>query len=286
MNAARTHASAWVRGATVGLVGAWLVTGCVSTPEVPQEVVATRAELTKLQSDPVLAPLAAETLTDAEAAVQLAEQEAEAEVTAHRVYVAQRKIDIARAVAETRHAEQERKALVAERERSRLNARTREADSARMEADTARAAAASAEAQAVQLQEAIDAMHARETDRGLVLSLGDVLFETGKAELKPGAVLDLDHLVDFMQRYTDRTAIVEGHTDSVGAEDYNEGLSQRRAEAVRAYLLSQGVSPSRISASGMGESAPVATNSTEAGRQQNRRVEIVISNGSGSNTPR
>jgi outer membrane protein OmpA-like peptidoglycan-associated protein len=268
---------AQLRAATIAGCGAALLAACAQTPETPIEVAATRAELSQLQADAALAPLVAQELTEAEAAVQLAEQDADAALTAHRVYLAQREIEIARAVGEARLAEQERQALVDEREQARLQARTREAESARMEADAARMAAASAQQQAVQLQQEIAALHAQETERGLVLTLGDVLFETGRAELKPGAVLDLDRLVDFLDKYPQRTALVEGHTDSVGGEDYNRHLSQSRADAVRAYLVRQGVPASRITASGMGESAPVASNNTEAGRQQNRRVEIVIS---------
>lgn len=265
------------------LLSGWLLAACAPTPEVPDEVRATRAELTRLQSDPVLAPLVGDALSDAEAAMQLAEQDADAPVTAHRVYVAHRKIEIARALAEARQAEQEREALVAQREQARLDARTRELDSARadaasaqMEADAARAAATEARGQAVALQQQIEAMHARQTERGLMLTLGDVLFETGKADLKPGAVLDLDQLARFLGNYPERSAVIEGHTDSTGSEDFNLALSQRRAESVRAYLVRQGVEPARITATGMGEGAPVASNSTDAGRQQNRRVEVII----------
>lgn len=260
---------------------AWLaclcLAACAPSPEMPDEVAATRAELARLQADPTLAPLAAEALTEAETAVQLAEQGDAPELTAHRVYLAQRKIATARALAEARQAEQEREALVAQRERAQLDARTREAAEARMEADAARAAAAEARNRAVTLQQEIEAMNARQTDRGLVLTLGDVLFETGNAELKPGVVMDLDRLAAFLQRYPARTAVIEGHTDSVGGEDYNQGLSQRRADAVRAYLVRMGVAAGRVTATGMGESAPVASNGNATGRQQNRRVEIIVS---------
>ena len=140
-----------------------------------------------------------------------------------------------------------------------------------MDADAARM-------QAAALQAEIDAMNARSTDRGLVLTLGDVLFETAKADLKAGAVADLDQLATFLSKYPDRSVVIEGHTDSVGGEDYNLGLSQRRAESVRAYLMRHGVDPSRVTTQGMGESVPVATNETAGGRQQNRRVEIIVSN--------
>ncbi len=259
---------------------------CAPAPVAPEGAAEARAELMRLQSDPALAPLAEDTIRDAETAVQLAEQaDAEPEVAAHRVYLAQRRVEIARATAEARAADQQRQALASQLDQARLEARTREADAAksevataRMEADAARQDAASAQAQNVQLQQEIEAMHMRETDRGLVLTLGDVLFATGRADLKSGAVMDLDRLATFMGRYPDRSITIEGHTDSVGSEDYNLGLSQRRAESVRSYLMRQGVDATRVTTHGMGESVPVAPNDTASGRQQNRRVEIIVSN--------
>jgi outer membrane protein OmpA-like peptidoglycan-associated protein len=271
MNPMNTRWRRPVFGTTAALCASLWLGACAPTPEVPDEVLATRAELAKLQADTSIAPLVAKELADAEAAVQIAEQEADAGMTAHRVYMAQREIEIARATGEARLAEQEREALINERENTRLQARTREADAAR-------SAAAAAQQQTVQLQQEIAALNAQQTERGIVLTLGDVLFETGKADLKAGTVLDLDRLVDFLQRYPERTALVEGHTDSVGGDAFNQSLSQSQAEAVRGYLVRRGVPASRVVATGLGESAPVASNNNEAGRQQNRRVEIIISN--------
>jgi outer membrane protein OmpA-like peptidoglycan-associated protein len=128
------------------------------------------------------------------------------------------------------------------------------------------------------LQRQIDDLQAKETDRGLVLTLGDVLFESGKAQLKSGATGNLNKLVMFLNSYPTRTVFIEGYTDSVGSDDYNQGLSSRRAESVQAYLVGQGIDRARLSASGLGESAPVADNESATGRQMNRRVEIIISN--------
>ena len=253
----------------VGIVSG-LLAACAPTPVVPEGAIQARAELTRLQSDAKLAPLAQEALNDAEAAVQLAEQaDAEPEIGAHRVYIAQRKVDIAEAVAEARYAEQERTALAAELDKARLEAREREAAAARSDAQLARMEADTARA---------ELQNARATDRGLVLTLGDVLFETDRADLRAGSVADLDQLARFLAKYPDRTVTIEGHTDSVGGEDYNVGLSHRRAESVRSYLLRQGIDTTRIQTQGMGESVPVASNDTAGGRQQNRRVEIIVSN--------
>lgn len=261
----------WSRIFVAGVLAA-LLAACAPTPVVPEGAVQARAELARLQSDAKLAPLAQQELNAAEAAVQLAEQpDAEPEVAAHRVYLAQRKVDLAHAVAEARYAEEERKTLTAQLDRARLEAREREVAQARMEADTARS-------QAAALQSELDAMHARSTDRGIVLTLGDVLFATGKADLRGGSVAELDELANFLARYPDRSVVIEGHTDSVGSNDFNLGLSQRRAESVRSYLVRQGVDPSRVTTQGMGESVPVASNETAGGRQQNRRVEIIVSN--------
>jgi outer membrane protein OmpA-like peptidoglycan-associated protein len=265
-----------VRASAAKLAGvtllALLVAACAGAPVAPEGAAAARAELTRLQSDPTLAPLAPVAVKAAEDAVKAAEETGlEDEVGAHRVYIANRKIETARALAEARRAEDQRKELLAQRDQARLEARTQEAQAARM-------AAAGAQQETAELRREIEELRARPTDRGLVLTLGDVLFATGRAELKTGSILELNQLVAFLRKYPERTVIIEGHTDSVGSEDFNVGLSQRRADSVRSYLVRQGVDPSRITTTGMGESVPVASNDTAAGRQQNRRVEIIISN--------
>jgi outer membrane protein OmpA-like peptidoglycan-associated protein len=110
------------------------------------------------------------------------------------------------------------------------------------------------------------------------LTLGDVLFESGRAELKAGAVSNLTRLVVFLNQNPGRNVEIEGHTDNVGSDDYNQGLSQRRADSVKAYLVQQGIGSQRIVASGKGESQPITDNESASGRQQNRRVEVIIDN--------
>jgi len=253
-------------------VASVLLAACAAAPVAPQGSADVRARLTQLQSDPNLGSRAPLALEDAEAAVRTAEKpEADAALGSHRVYVADRKVEIARAQAETRLSEDQRAAITAERATARLDSRTREVDAAQ-------GATAEANAQNAELQREIDALKAKPTDRGLVLTLGDVLFETGQANLKSGAANNLNQLVSFLAKYPARTVAIEGHTDSVGGEDYNLGLSQRRADAVRSYLVRQGVEAGRITAMGAGKGSPVASNETAAGRQQNRRVEVIISN--------
>jgi outer membrane protein OmpA-like peptidoglycan-associated protein len=206
-------------------------------------------------------------------------------------------VDTARALAETKFSEQERTALTEQSEKARLDSRTREADrakadalvaraesaeqklaanAARGDADAALMAANASQQQAAELQRQLEILQAQPTDRGLVLTLGDTLFATGKSELKSGATANLDRITAFMMEYPKRTAAIEGFTDSMGSDDMNQSLSQRRADAVKNYLVGKGVGSARLSSSGRGENAPIADNDSAEGRQQNRRVEVVI----------
>jgi outer membrane protein OmpA-like peptidoglycan-associated protein len=287
-------------------VTAALAAGCASAPKKPAGSEQVRAKLTALQNDAALSAKAAVATQDAEAAVGQAEiVQPDLALAAHRVYIADRKVDTARAQAETKAAEENRTALAGQGERARLDARTREADLAKTDAMTARAeneqqkvaatqarsdadaamlAADASQQQASELQRQLEILQAKPTDRGLVLTLGDTLFATGKADLKSGASANLDRLSDFLAEYPDRTASIEGFTDSMGSEDSNQMLSERRADAVKRYLVGRGVQPARLTSSGRGENAPVADNESAAGRQQNRRVEVVISQVEGGQT--
>jgi len=253
-------------------VSSVLLAACAAAPQIPAGAAQARSKLTQLQSHQDLATRAPVAIKDAEVAVSAAETpQTDEALGAHQVYIADRKVDTAWALAESRLAEDQRAALAADREGARLDARTREADVAKL-------AAASSAAQSAELQRQIDELQARDTDRGLVLTLGDVLFESGKAQLKSGAAGNLNTLVMFLNNYPNRTVLIEGYTDSVGSDDYNQGLSSRRAESVQAYLVGQGIDRGRLTASGLGESAPVADNESAMGRQLNRRVEVIISN--------
>ena len=280
-------------------VAASLFAGCASVPKKPLGSEQVRAKLTALQGDATLANQAPVAMKDAESAVREAEiSQKDLPLAAHRVYIADHKVDIARAVAETRAAEEARTALTEEGEKARLKARTREADAAKNDALVARAesaeqraaaaiargdadaaliAANASQQQAAELQRQIELLQARPTDRGLVLTLGDTLFATGKSELKSGATVNLDRITTFMTEYPKRTAAIEGFTDSLGSDEMNQSLSERRADSVKRYLVGRGVGPERLTSAGRGENSPVADNGSAEGRQQNRRVEIVIS---------
>ena len=281
MNTAYWNHSLRSPGLGTVAVASLLLAACAGTPVIPQGAAEARTKLSSLQADPTLADRAPAALKEAEVAVRAAEEpvtKKDAALGAYRVYMADRKVEIAMARASTRYAEDQRAKLGDERDRARLDARTREADAAHTEATLARNDADMARGEADELQKQIDALQAEATDRGLVLTLGDVLFATGRSEVKVGATSNLNKLVAFLNKYPDRKVQIEGYTDDVGSEDSNQGLSQRRADSVRAYLVQQGISSARLSAVGMGEGQPVADNGSESGRQQNRRVVAVIEN--------
>jgi outer membrane protein OmpA-like peptidoglycan-associated protein len=284
--------------------------------------------LTQLQSDQQLARQAPVAIKEAEDAVRAAEEpQGDKENGVHLMYIAERKVDIAQALAESRLLVEQRAILSQQRESARLDSRTQEVDmarskteSARMEtlaaqeeADNARSKAesarvetlaaqkevdgirskseaarlntlaaqkesADAQLKAADLQRQIEELNAKPTERGLVVTLGDVLFDTGKAEIKSGAATNLAKLAAFLNQYKDRSVLIEGHTDSVGNEDYNLGLSQRRADSVKFWLMKQGVNSDRLVTSGKGEVSPVSANDSASGRQLNRRVEVIIEN--------
>ena len=279
----RNHAS-YATVLSVAAAVSFTLAGCATAPLAPDGAAEVRAKLTRLQADPSLANRAPVALQEAETAVRTAEEPLtkDAALGAHRVYIADRKVEIAMAQAATSQAEDERVKLEEARERSRLDARTREADNARADADATRIAAANAASEAARqagdMQRQIDALQAEATERGIVLTLGDVLFTSGRADLKAGAASNLDRLVTFLGQNPDRTVEIEGHTDSVGSDEYNQDLSQRRADSVRSFLLQRGINSTRVAASGKGEQRPVADNESEGGRQQNRRVEVIIAN--------
>ena len=289
----------WRRSLVGAAIAAILVVACASAPQQPAGSAEVRAKLTALQGDAILAARAPVAIKDAELAVTQAEiSQPDLDLAAHRVYIADRKVDTARALAQTKFAEEERTALNEQSEKARLDSRTREADlaksdavtaraeseqqkvsatNARSEADAALLAANVSQQAAMELQRQLEILQARPTDRGLVLTLGDTLFATGKSELKSGATANLDKLTAFMTEYPERTAAIEGFTDSMGSDEYNQDLSERRAASVKRYLVGQGVDTSRLSSAGRGENDPVADNESAAGRQQNRRVEVIIS---------
>ena len=164
-------------------------------------------------------------------------------------------------------------------ERARAEAQAADANAA---ASRANLAAVAAQESVVRMREKLRAqlnavLATQETERGLIVTLGDVLFDTGKSNLKQNAQISLAKVSAILEQYPDLKLQIEGYTDSVGSDDYNLKLSQSRADSTEAFLVNNGVNPSNVSAQGFGKSHPVADNTTPTGKAQNRRVEMVVS---------
>jgi outer membrane protein OmpA-like peptidoglycan-associated protein len=287
-----------------------VICGCSGLPERVEPLEQAREDIRKLEQDPLANEAASSDLAAARDALTQAdnayEDKEDLDVIEHYAYVAQRHADVSEQRIEEAHAKEtiaqgelERNRVLLqsrEREAARLAEQSRVAESRSQEAEqrnlalatqaeAAQRQAAEASQRAQQLESELTNLQAKQTERGLVLTLGDVLFDTAQATLKPGAASTMDRLAQFMRDYGERQVKIEGHTDSRGDETYNIGLSERRAMAVRDALLQRGIEPQRIRTVGLGEGYPVASNDTQAGMQQNRRVEIVISDEQGSFPP-
>jgi outer membrane protein OmpA-like peptidoglycan-associated protein len=276
-----------------------ILAGCATTPMRSDRLDEAHAEVERLSSDPLAQQSAGKDIEEARRDLQMADsalqQRKPQEDVDHLAYLALRHAQSGEArIAEARARQQVAQAQE-ERNRVQLQAREREVQNARSATESARnsAAAAQSEAAAAQgeaaaaqsalastRQELLD-LQAKQTERGMVMTLSDVLFDTGQATLKPGADRALNRLAQFLKDSPGTHLVIEGHTDSVGTDDYNLALSQRRAQAVADALSSRGVEASRAEAKGLGKAYPVASNDTQAGRQQNRRVEIIFSDDSG-----
>jgi outer membrane protein OmpA-like peptidoglycan-associated protein len=214
-----------------------------------------------------------------ELAQQSARNGADEPVVTHQAYLASQQVEITRQVAAAKAAQDEVAQADALRAQALLASRTQQAQQAEDEAQ--------------RLRQQLQNMQARQTDRGMVLTLGNVLFQHDRADLVPGADSRMDQLATVLKQHPDYRVEIDGFTDSTGSETYNLGLSQQRAETVRRALTSRGVDPARVTARGHGEALPVASNDTDLGRQMNRRVEVLIAGpglsgeqASGTVTPR
>jgi outer membrane protein OmpA-like peptidoglycan-associated protein len=262
-----------------------LLTGCAAVPSAPSGSIEARNKLNDLQNNSETASYARVELREADEAVTIAEQPLDSDETdlaEHRVYMANTLVEIAREKASTRKAEADRAEMGQRLDAARLAARTAEADRAAADATRARnseaAALAAAARESEALRQQILALEAIPTDRGLVLTLGDVLFASGSADIQGGTNQNLERLASFLTQYPDRDVMIEGHTDNVGAVSFNQTLSQQRADSVRRYLADRSIASNRMTTSGLGLDRPVASNDTATGRQQNRRVEVIIEN--------
>jgi outer membrane protein OmpA-like peptidoglycan-associated protein len=310
---------------TLFVIGVSL-SACSTTPEQHTVLEEARSHYSAAQSDPAVSKHAAVELQQAGKALESAEtawsKQEDAALVDHLAYLARQRALIAQDTGKLRSAEIDVASAGTRRDAVRLEVRTAEADAAHKQVGIAQDAAvqqaqATADANAIrdreklrqtelasaaaaraagkldaantrvsEMEKQLAELNAQKTERGLVITLGDVLFDFNKAELKPGSARNEQKIADFMLEYPERKALIEGFTDSTGSDSYNQGLSERRAESVRGFLIAKGISSNRVAARGYGKANPVASNKTAATRQLNRRVEIIISEDGSDVAPR
>lgn len=293
------------------LAAAMLLAACSTTPTLTPTLEQARADYTAASADPKVAANAPLEFRDATQALDRANAAAAKNAALDDIdklaYLAKQKIATAQEVARAKAAEQDIANARQARTEVQLQARTAEADRAQRDAAAAQAAAASAQAQAMsaqqqaeqermraeqaqqraaQLEALLVELHATKTERGYVVTIGDVLFAVDRADLTPSGMSTLRKLADVMAQNPDRTVLVEGFTDSTGSSSHNQELSERRAGSVASALAGMGVPRERIAMRAYGEAFPVAPNTSASNRQLNRRVEIVLSNPNAPIPPR
>lgn len=255
-----------------------LLAACASAPQRNDQLEQARAEVQNLSADPMAQQAASDDLNAARASLDQAQgafqQKAPPDKVNQLAYLAIRHAQAGEARITEARARQEIAKAQQDREHIQLQAREHETQEAKTQA-------AAAQSQLANTQQELKDLQAKQTNRGLVMTLSDVLFDTGRATLKRGADRDLDRLAQALKDNANTRVLIEGHTDSVGGDDYNLALSQKRAESVADALQMRGVPADRYQAKGLGKDFPVASNATAEGRQQNRRVEIVFSDPSG-----
>jgi outer membrane protein OmpA-like peptidoglycan-associated protein len=277
--------AAAVASALLGLAG------CETAPDSSAVLEQARSAVAQAEADPNVTKYAAseldrarKLLVNAEGAAKL--KSAKDPTAAHYAYLTTQMARIAQQRAQEQVATTRVKAGETERQKILLSARESEtsqavaqAQAAQADAQSARDQVAQAQAESQRLAAQLENMQAAQTPRGIVLTLDDVLFDTGKAQLKSGAERSIEQIASFLAENPERRVQVEGFTDSQGANEYNLELSQSRADAVAMAIIQRGVDAQRVRALGYGEQFPVASNTDAGSRQLNRRVEIIVSNG-------
>lgn len=249
---------------------------CAGTPDVNPTVQKARRAFDEIKDDSLVISHAPEQMEEAKKAVNevvtaIANNENQ-DAVERKLQLAEQRIRIAQKVAEVRAARQEVEHSTAELQRlmDQLEQIEREA-------------VASGQIK-VPIEERVQQLthfQAFKTDRGLVIRFLDLRFAQEEASLTSRVEPPINELADFLSTYPKRNVLIEGHTDNTGAASFNKTLSQQRADVVRDALISRGVNPDRIQSVGLGEQYPIASNDTELGRRENRRVEVVISDESG-----
>lgn len=270
------------------------LSACASTTEEPEELTNARTAVNQMQSEPLVLQFendAEKAIDELSKAEKLFSERKSMDLIKHRAYLAKQYAILVNTQADNVRAREQ--VADADQRRQELLLRSRERDARRAEASAERSqleaerALAVAELQSARaertaeeaeaLKDEIEELKAEQTERGLVLTLTDILFDTNESTLKPGAARAMDKLADYLAKSESSTIVIEGHTDSRGSEALNQQLSKSRATSIREALVQRGIDDSRISAVGKGEAFPVASNETSAGRQQNRRVEVIVS---------
>jgi outer membrane protein OmpA-like peptidoglycan-associated protein len=281
-----------------------LVGACSSMPTSTSLLTETRSDYIEAQGNPTVARYAQLEMKQAQAALEQADTASSDKESVAKVdklaYLAKQKIAVAQEVAKQRFAEASVTSAAKERDQIRLDQRTNEADQATARAEHSRQAAQQARSETVeaqrqtqdalasnaQLEAQLADLAAKKTERGMVITLGDVLFGSDQARLTPDGMRAAQKLADLLQKNPERTVLIEGFTDSTGAASHNQALSERRATSVRSALQDMGISRDRVTVRGYGQTYPVAANDTAQNRQLNRRVEIVISDAGGKTSQR
>jgi len=272
---------------------------CSSVPRTTSLLDQTRSDYRAAQNNPGVAryaPLEMKQADEAMGQANAASDHADsAEAIDKLAYLAKQKIALTQEAAKQKAAEADVVASAKERDQMRLAQRTNEADKAKADSQQANQVAQAAldqtalaqranresQARAAQLEAQLAELSAKQTERGIVITLGDVLFGVDVARLNPDGMRTAQKLADVLQQNPSRNVLIEGYTDSTGTAPHNQELSERRAGAVRAALQEMGVAAGRVTARGYGQTNPVASNDTAASRQLNRRVEIVLSDAGG-----
>ena len=272
---------------TPSVISVALLAGCASTPEENAELKEVNRYYERVQQSYSLseqAPLEFEIAREnVEKLNEMVDDGKNKTKIDQQIYITKRKIDIAKVAAEEKIAKSKISSAESRRKDIIIAAKTNEAQKAKSAAAVLASQAIEAEselsamqARTRQLENEVQELSTKVTERGLVLSLSNILFELNEAKLKSGSERSISRVAEFLQEYPGHNILIEGFTDSSGEESYNQTLSENRAKAVKDSLVEMGISPSQINTRGYGESYPVASNETQSGRQQNRRVEIVI----------
>ncbi|KAB2913474.1 MAG: OmpA family protein [Dechloromonas sp.] len=279
------------------LVIATLLAACTSMPRTTSLLDQTHVEYRMAQNNPDVGRYAPLELKQAGEAMALANAAAANHESTDSIdqlaYLARQKVALTQEVAKRKAAESDVANSERTRDQMRLTQRTNEADRAHQATDTARLATdaarrdtADANARISSLESQLADLAAKKTERGMVITLGDVLFATDQYRLNEQGQSTIRKLSQFLQQHPARNVLIEGFTDSTGSTAHNQQLSERRAAAVARSLSDQGIARRRIETRGYGQEYPVASNATTAERQLNRRVEIVLSEDGGKIRPR